>query len=113
MKDGCPERIYLNIHLLRKGMMYKAQDPDAPEHEYIRKDIVDALVEAEGDNGYGKGCEYTRERIIDALLSEVLPCFMHGGEADEVVAKLEEVLDGNEDIVNRLKPLSDKLKLNK
>jgi hypothetical protein len=61
--------------------------------EYIRADVVKVLTEAEGDNGYGKGCEYTRERITEALLSEVLPCFMHGGEADEVVAKLEEVLD--------------------
>lgn len=34
----------------------------------------------------------TIEEINEALLSEVLPCFMHGGEADEVVAKLEEVL---------------------
>ena len=33
------------------------------------------------------------EEIKEALLSEVLPCFMHGGEADEVVAKLDEVLE--------------------
>lgn len=32
------------------------------------------------------------DEIEEALLSEVLPCFMHGGEADEVVAKLDEVL---------------------
>lgn len=61
--------------------------------EYIRADVAKVLIEAEGDNGYGKGCEYTRERIKEALLSEVLPCFMHGGEADEVVAKLDEVLN--------------------
>jgi hypothetical protein len=61
--------------------------------EEVREQMFAQTVEAEGDNGYGKGCEYTRERIKEALLSEVLPCFMHGGEADEVVAKLEEVLD--------------------
>ena len=32
-------------------------------------------------------------QINEVLLSEVLPCFMHGGEADEVVAKLDEVLN--------------------
>jgi len=37
--------------------------------------------------------KWQREQINEALLSEVLPCFMHGGEADEVVAKLDEVLN--------------------
>ena len=40
--------------------------------------------------------EIAREELIDKvkalLLSEVLPCFMHGGEADEVVAMLDEKL---------------------
>jgi hypothetical protein len=36
---------------------------------------------------------WQKEQINEVLLSEVLPCFMHGGEADEVVAKLEEVLN--------------------
>lgn len=87
-----PEKIYvfdnpvLDFSLLGENM----HESDV---EYIRADVVKVLTEAEGDNGYGKGCEYTRERIKEALLSEVLPCFMHGGEADEVVAKLEEVLD--------------------
>lgn len=36
--------------------------------------------------------EWQREQIKEVLLSEVLPYFMHGGEADEVVAKLDEVL---------------------
>ena len=36
---------------------------------------------------------WQKEQINVVLLSEVLPCFMHGGEADEVVAKLEEVLN--------------------
>lgn len=39
------------------------------------------------------GTKWQLERVNEALLSEVLPCFMHGGEADEVVAKLEEVLN--------------------
>ena len=37
--------------------------------------------------------KWQKEQINEVLLSEVLPCFMHGGEADEVVAKLEEVLN--------------------
>jgi len=36
-----------------------------------------------------------KEQIKELLLSEVLPYFMNGGEADEVVAKLEEVLIQN------------------
>lgn len=36
---------------------------------------------------------WQKEQIEKVLLSEVLPCFMHGGEADEVVAKLDEVLN--------------------
>ena len=39
------------------------------------------------------GAKWQTEQIKEALLSEVLPCFMHGGEADEVVAKLDEVLN--------------------
>ena len=39
------------------------------------------------------GAWWQFERVKEALLSEVLPCFMHGGEADEVVAKLDEVLN--------------------
>jgi len=37
--------------------------------------------------------KWQKEQINEALLSEVLPCFMHGGEADEVVAKLDELLN--------------------
>lgn len=36
--------------------------------------------------------QWQKEQINEVLLSEVLPCFMHGGEADEVVAKLDKVL---------------------
>lgn len=35
---------------------------------------------------------WSEETVKEALLSKVLPCFMHGGEADEVVAKLDEVM---------------------
>ena len=38
------------------------------------------------------GMQLQKEQIEEALLSEVLPCFMHGGEADEVMAKLDEML---------------------
>ena len=40
-----------------------------------------------------KPAEWSEETVKEALLSEVLPCFMHGGEADEVVAKLDEVMN--------------------
>ena len=40
-----------------------------------------------------RAAKWQKEQINEVLLSEVLPCFMHGGEADEVVAKLEEVLN--------------------
>ena len=40
--------------------------------------------------------ENTIEAVKEALLSEVLPFFMHGGEADEVVAKLDEIMMTNE-----------------
>ena len=39
------------------------------------------------------GAKWQFEEINKVLLSKVLPCFMHGGEADEVVAKLDEVLN--------------------
>ena len=42
--------------------------------------------------GFSNGAQWQLDRIKEVLLSEVLPCFMHGGEADEVVAKLDEVL---------------------
>lgn len=38
----------------------------------------------------------TIEAVKEVLLSEVLPCFMNGGEADEVVAKLDEIMMTNE-----------------
>ena len=50
-------------------------------------------IELAEDHAYFAGRTKTIDEIKEALLSEVLPCFMHGGEADEVVAKLEEVLN--------------------
>ena len=50
-------------------------------------------IELAEDHAYFAGRTKTIDEINEALLSEVLPCFMHGGEADEVVAKLDEVLN--------------------
>ena len=44
-------------------------------------------------HAYFAGRTKTIDEIKEKLLSEVLPCFMHGGEADEAVAKLDEVLN--------------------
>lgn len=36
-----PDKIYLNKHMIRPGMLYPAQYPaDTPEFEYIRKDAL-------------------------------------------------------------------------
>jgi len=40
-----PERLYLNRYLLRPGMLYKAQDPPAPETEYIRSDLAELTAD--------------------------------------------------------------------
>ena len=50
-------------------------------------------IELAEDHAYFAGRTKTIDEIKEKLLSEVLPCFMHGGEADEVVAKLDEVLN--------------------
>lgn len=46
---------------------------------------------------YRNGAEWADKTMIEhieqLLLSEVLPSFMHGGEADEVVAMLDEKLN--------------------
>lgn len=52
-----------------------------------------STIELAEDHAYFAGRTKTMDETKEALLSEVLPCFMHGGEADEVVAKLEEVLN--------------------
>ena len=50
------------------------------------------FMPADFASGFKAGAQWQQERIEETLLSEVLPLFMHGGEADEVIAKLEEVL---------------------
>ena len=52
-----------------------------------------STIELAEDHAYFAGRTKTIDEIKEALLSEVLPCFMQGGEADEVVAKLDEVLN--------------------
>jgi len=94
-------------------------DGDLPEEEPVSEDLEKAskewltpqldksyavygeakMMELTKFDGYAMldaiefGAKWQFERVNEALLSEVLPCFMHGGEADEVVAKLEEVLN--------------------
>lgn len=55
-------------------------------------DIID-YIEERSEELLSAARKQILEEIEEALLSEVLPCFMHGGEADEVIAKLEEVLE--------------------
>ena len=57
-------------------------------NDIASKAAVDAVRDA-----FKAGASWQFERAKEALLSEVLPCFMHGGEADEVVAMLDEVLN--------------------
>lgn len=87
----------------------EAADEYAPDfsNSIASKAAVDAVRDAfkagskwqkEKDNEekvltYKHGFNDCKEHIEEVLLSEVLPCFMHGGEADEVVAKLDEVLN--------------------
>lgn len=76
------------------------------QEEPVSKDLEDAAYKFVMDNFgnlqeplykfdqrcFKAGAQWQKEQIEEALLSEVLPIFMHGGEADEVVAKLDEVL---------------------
>lgn len=66
--------------------------PIPADYEELLEQAYKNADEVQYQNGYRKGKKDAVEEINEALLSEVLPCFMHGGEADEVVAKLEEVL---------------------
>ena len=101
--------------LLRKAMddyhqfiinEYHKEEPVSEDLEEAAKERVDAedycCVDEDGmplyDSDYleymfKEGAMWQKEQIEEVLLSEVLPCFMHGGEADEVVAKLDEVLN--------------------
>ena len=61
--------------------------------ETINIDGYEYVVISDAEECFKAGAKWQKEQIEEALLSEVLPCFMHGGEADEVVAKLDEVLN--------------------
>lgn len=74
-----------------------ACDRQTEEEREREQDFVDKIVFGEHRQPtYSDAIEYgiklQQEKIEDVLLSEVLPYFMHGGEADEVIAKLDEVL---------------------
>ena len=92
--EPCPEyeKIWIGRNAAANSTVFYDHQTGNDDIEYIRRDIVKVLTEAEGDNGYGKGVRYAIDTIEEALLAEVLPLFMHGGEADEVIAKLEESL---------------------
>ena len=75
------------------------EEPVSDDLEKAAKDYSNNLDNIYGSigeqtrNAFKDGAKWQFERVNEALLSEVLPCFMHGGEADEVVAKLDEVLN--------------------
>lgn len=47
-----PDKIFLNKHMLRRGMLYPAQYPaDVPEFEYIRKEALTEWLKSELENG--------------------------------------------------------------
>ena len=95
------------INILKKNNNYMQEEPVSEELEDFAKKQADEFAEREYEvgsydigylsKGYYWGCkagaEWQKDKIEEVLLSEVLPCFMHGGEADEVVAKLDEVLN--------------------
>ena len=60
---------------------------------YDLSPVLQNIWKHEVEAAFKAGAQWQKEQINEVLLSEVLPCFMHGGEADEVVAKLEEVLN--------------------
>ena len=87
-----------------RASMLKHDIPKEHLHEYLyndygmRKFVEGVKWQEEKDNEekvltYKHGFDNCKKHIKEVLLSEVLPCFMHGGEADEVVAKLDEVLN--------------------
>lgn len=75
----------------RQKIGYNADGKHSVEYDTTRKilNIIDTLAE---DHAMLAGRTKTIDEIKEALLSEVLPYFIHGGEADEVVAKLDDVL---------------------
>ena len=66
---------------------------DAEDYCYIDENGMPLYDSAYLEYMFKEGAKWQKEQIEEALLSEVLPCFMHGGEADEVMAKLDEVLN--------------------
>ena len=58
-----------------------------------QKEQDQSTIELAEDHAYFAGRVKTVDEVKEKLISEVLPCFMHGGEADEVTAKLDEVLN--------------------
>ena len=76
-----------------------SEDLEEAVHEYIQHipesepELMNTFYTWEQmEAAFKAGAKWNFEKIEEVLLSEVLPYFMHGGEADEVVAKLEEVL---------------------
>jgi hypothetical protein len=83
-----------------EGMVeYRNSLQEEPVSEGLEKTAVKAfkqIVDSDKNNFleiFKAGANWKEEQIEEVLLSEVLPCFMHGGEADEVMAKLDEVLN--------------------
>lgn len=75
-----------------------ACDAQTEEEAEIEQSFVMGIIECEHrqptfDDAIKYGMRLQKEQIKEALLSEVLPYFMLGGEADEVVAKLDEVIN--------------------
>ena len=78
---------------------------DSMQEEPVSEDLEEASRNYADNEEYGDdvyfaikvafkaGAKWKKELIKEVLLSEVLPYFMNGGEADEVVAKLDEVLN--------------------
>ena len=73
----------------------KSEEPVSEDLEEAARKYADLRISNYETAFYAflSGAKWKEEQINEALLSEVLPCFMHGGEADEVVAKLDEVLN--------------------
>ena len=74
---------------------FVSDDFKAFEQQYMKENEGEIVSVYDRHAGLVDGAAWQRLRIVKALLSEVLPCFMHGGEDDEVVAKLDEVLDNH------------------
>ena len=73
---NAPDKIYLNKHMIRPGMLYPAQYPaDTPEFEYIRKDALlewakenNKMIDTE-DGDYSLGYVSAMIDLIDKIES--------------------------------------------